>query len=69
MNLPHPEPTPTVTDEQIIEAMLSYGGSFAKALARAWQAADSDNRSRIKTTWPGYWVLYTKFAISGTTLR
>jgi len=38
--------------------MRNYGGSFVNLLARAWVAADSDNRARIKRTWPEYWTAY-----------
>lgn len=32
-----------------ITRMLIYGGSFAKAIASAWQVADNFNRSRLET--------------------
>lgn len=45
-------------DYWTIEAMLTYGGGFVHALARAAQNADEDNLSRIKSTWPHYWNEY-----------
>lgn len=48
-----------VTDDEIIEAMVTYGGSFAQAIGRAFQCADPNNRARIKAAfgfdlWPRY---------------
>jgi hypothetical protein len=47
-----------MNDVEIIAAMRNHGGSFVNLLARAWVAADSDNRARIKRTWPEYWTAY-----------
>lgn len=45
-----------MTEEQIeaeaIRIMEEYGGSFAKALAKAYICADPDNRERIRKGFP-----------------
>lgn len=50
----------TVTDSEIVEAMLMFGGSFAKALAHAYQLADPMNQARIKGAFPDLWASYAK---------
>lgn len=52
-----------VNDYDIIAAMSKYGGDFVKQLAYLWQRGDSDNKDRIKATWPEYWIRYTEYAI------
>lgn len=51
-----------MTDYEITESMLRFGGGFVQHLARAFRAADSDNQRRIKATWPEYWAKYEEFA-------
>ena len=51
-----------LADHLVIDAMLCYGGGFAKALARAAQLADDDNLRRIKHGWPDYWQRYSDMA-------
>jgi hypothetical protein len=51
-----------VSDEAVVQAMLKYGGSFMKRLAAAFEAADSENRRKIKETWANDWNKYTEFA-------
>lgn len=46
-----------------IKAMQTYGGSFVKALANAWQQADYHNSAKIEATWPEYIEKYK--AMSG----
>jgi hypothetical protein len=41
-----------------VEAMLIYGGSFVKALAKAFQQADSVNFQKLVDTFSEYWVHY-----------
>ncbi len=36
-----------ITDDDIIEAMTIYGGSFVQALAAAYRAADTTNRRTL----------------------
>ena len=46
----------------VIEAMSVYGGSFAKALASAFRAADNDNARRLKEAFPEMWAEYDEMA-------
>lgn len=45
----------------LFAAMEQYGGSFAKALAKAWTAADHINKTKIETVWVDMIANYTKF--------
>ena len=40
------------------DGMLTYGGSFVKALGEALTHADAINVQKIKDTWPKYWSKY-----------
>jgi hypothetical protein len=46
------------TDLEVVTAMLRYGGSFAQALARCWQAADPINQQRIRVAFADIWLQY-----------
>jgi hypothetical protein len=46
-------------DYAVISAMLIFGGSFAEAMAKAWQRGDAVNRARVKAAFPD---LFTKYA-------
>ena len=46
------------TDFQITEAMLTFGGSFVQALARAWRCADRENQDRLHDAFPDVWADY-----------
>jgi hypothetical protein len=52
---------PTMTDEEgdAVAAMAQYGGSFARALAVAYQRADPVNRARIRE---GFSDLFREYA-------
>lgn len=52
----------TTTDSRIIGAMLSYGGGFVKALARAYQLADTDNQTKIKLAFSNLFLNYEEMA-------
>lgn len=49
-------------ENQVIKAMLKYGGSFMQALARAAQVADQKNLLKIRLAWPQEWAKYEMFA-------
>lgn len=51
-----------MTDWEIVRAMHTYGGHFAKALAAACHRADPPNLARIKTAFPELWTEYAQFA-------
>lgn len=46
--------------EQAVKEMSERGGSFAKNLASLWRIADSDNKSRIETTWADMFDRYAQ---------
>lgn len=49
-------------DYRTVLAMLTFGGGFVTALARAAQAADADNLAKIKAAWPQEWAQYQDMA-------
>lgn len=53
-----------ITDYEVVEAMVIYGGSFVSALGKAYQAADAQNVAKLKAAFPEYWATYTKAAIA-----
>lgn len=48
----------TAQDLSTISCMATFGGRFAQALAKAALAADDDNLTLIKSTWPTLWEKY-----------
>ena len=48
-------------DHRILEAMSKYGGSFAKAIAKAALLADDDNYNKLKQAFPELWERYESF--------
>jgi hypothetical protein len=52
----------TVTDDQIVEAMIVYGGSFVEKLGLAYRQADYINQGRLKRAFPDYWQQYADLA-------
>ncbi len=50
------------TVHDVITAMETFGGSFAKAIANAFRRADRNNFSRLKTAFPELWEEYTVMA-------
>ena len=58
-----------VADEnRAAELMRQIGGSFAQHLARAFQAADGDNRARILAAFPDLFERYHRMAAAGQTV-
>lgn len=49
-----------VTDFDITDAMISFGGGFAAALAGAFRRADEINQARIKMAFPELWEQYAE---------
>lgn len=47
-----------ITDYEISDAMMAFGGSFVSALGALYRSADRNNQVRIKTAWPEYWEQY-----------
>lgn len=52
----------TTTERATIDCMEKYGGSFVKALAAAYIAADPSNRNLIRATWAYDWQRYAAMA-------
>jgi hypothetical protein len=52
----------TTTERQTLDCMEKYGGSFIKALAACYIAADPWNREQIMTTWRFEWEKYAAMA-------
>lgn len=48
-----------VTESQVAENMITYGGGFVAALGLAWQKADPKNAERIQVAFPEYWARCT----------
>ena len=42
----------------VAKGMITYGGSFVKALGKALECADHLNQMRIKDAFPEYWKQY-----------
>lgn len=51
-----------ITDDDITDAMITYGGSFVVALGWAFRRADIVNRARLKAAFPEYWAEYRELA-------
>jgi len=52
-----------VTDFEITEAMIVFGGSFVSGLGRLWRQADRVNQDTLKAAFPEYWVVYRDAAM------
>lgn len=48
----------STTPTQAASTMKQYGGSFARALAEAWFAADTVNQQRIEQAFPDFFLRY-----------
>ncbi len=49
-----------MTDEDVVEAMTRYGGSFVQALAACWRRADAVNRAILQRAFPATWTQYAE---------
>ncbi len=52
----------TSTDLAVVNTMSVYGGSFAKAIAEAFYAADDANFTKLKAALPELWDEYDAMA-------
>lgn len=52
----------TVTDYEMAQAMISFGGSFVTYLGQAWHAADEANRAKLLAAFPQYVLEYREIA-------
>ena len=51
-----------MTDEQIVAAMVSLGGSFVQRLGLLYGWADAENRQKLKAAFPEIWGKYAELA-------
>jgi len=51
-----------MTEYDVTEAMLKYGGSFVQQLARLIRLADADNKRRLVDAFPEYLAEYRVLA-------
>ena len=56
--------SPDLTVAEIAGAMKRYGGEFVSRLGHALEVADTLNRERIRTAFPGEWATYCAFAMN-----
>ncbi len=49
--------------DYVAYAMDIYGGGFVRKLGKALDHADSENKAKIKETWPEYWRKYLKMGL------
>jgi hypothetical protein len=52
-----------MTDHDVVDAMLAFGGNFIHHLALAFQTADAINQQRIKTAFADEWRQYDELAL------
>ena len=52
-----------VTDVEITDAMVRYGGSFAVKVGEAYDRADPVNRAKLKAAFPEEWERYRQLAV------
>lgn len=50
------------TDHEIATAMITFGGSFAAQLGKAFLLSDPVNQATIKNAFPGLWADYADLA-------
>jgi len=58
-----------MTDFEITEAMIVYGGGFVSSLGRLWRQADAINRGKLRDAFPEYWTSYTDPALHAALKR
>lgn len=51
-----------MTDYEIVDAMIQFGGGFVQALGRLFYLADAQNQDRLKKAFPEYWAKYKDLA-------
>ena len=51
-----------MTDHDIANAMIIYGGNFVQTLGHLFQRGDAENQARAKAAWPEYWKEYREMA-------
>ncbi len=49
-----------VTDHDIVDAMITYGGGFASRLGKLYRYADARNQKKLKAAFPEFWKQYAE---------
>ena len=52
-----------ITDHEITEMMIRYGGGFVSGLGKLYRQADSDNQRILRAAFPHYFSDYMAIAI------
>jgi hypothetical protein len=52
-----------LTDYDVIEAMVRYGGSFVRSLGQLYRQADADNQRRLREAFQEYFTEYRDIAL------
>ena len=55
--------TLTRTDDEILTAMESHGGSFVQSLAQCCRRAGAINLAKLRAAFPEYWNEYAEVAL------
>jgi hypothetical protein len=51
-----------ITRDEIVDAMILYGGSFTSALGKAYRHGDAVNQERLVGAFPEYFNRYRELA-------
>ncbi len=50
-----------ITDHDIVDAMITYGGGFASRLGKLYlYYADAVNQAKLKAAFPEFWTQYAE---------
>jgi hypothetical protein len=52
-----------ISDQEVFDAMVKYGGGFVSALGVAWRKADPENSDKLKAVFWAYFDSYKAMAI------
>lgn len=52
-----------VTDYDITEAMIIYGGNFVHTLGNLFRLADEVNQAKLRMAFPEYWEEYRELVV------
>ncbi len=51
-----------MSDYDVTEAMIQYGGGFVQGLGRLFRQADRGNQIKLRDAFPGYFAKYRELA-------
>ncbi len=49
-----------ISDHDIVDAMIVYGGGFAARLGKLFRVADAQNQKKLKAAFPEFWTQYAE---------